>query len=220
MCTFLHLKRAVMWWWVCIWSPLNTNPSHLSPCAFLKFVNVWTPSKTRGWGGGAITANRVSNHFIKVGLHISGTGILCGIMWSSFEKQVENDWRLKQLMNTYTERSGATHVCSGQLLREFGEKGTSEGLHRSRICSVNKCECVSDISVKYNFQPLVLWQIFNPFDYTLRTHVVQTTTAYKPTNRAVANTADPEVRSSVFFSKKVHSLTRSLHQIKNFTQGF
>ena len=130
-----------------IWSPLNTNPSYLSPCAFLRFVNVWTPSKTLAWGGAAITANRVSNQFIKVGLRISGTGILCGIMWFSFGKQVENDWRLKQLMNTYTERSGATHVCSGQLLREFGEKGTPEGLHRSRICSVNKYECV-------------LWQIF------------------------------------------------------------
>lgn len=40
-------------------------------------------------------------------------------MWSSFWKQVENDQRVKQLMNTYTERSGATHVCSRQLLREF-----------------------------------------------------------------------------------------------------
>lgn len=31
-------------------------------------------------------------------------------------------------MNTYTERSGATHVHSGQLLSELGERGTSEGV--------------------------------------------------------------------------------------------
>lgn len=51
---------------------------------------------------------------------------------------MENDCRLKQLMNTYTERSGATHVCSGQLLRESAgrERGTSEGLHRSQSFSV------------------------------------------------------------------------------------
>lgn len=40
---------------------------------------------------------------------------------------MENDWRLKQLMNTYTEMSGRTHVCSGQLLSELG-RGTSEGV--------------------------------------------------------------------------------------------
>lgn len=62
---------------------------------------------------------------------------------------MENDWRLKQLMNTYTERSGATHVCSGQLLSELQERGTSEGLHRSRIFSVMH-KCVCDISVKGN----------------------------------------------------------------------
>lgn len=49
---------------------------------------------------------------------------------------MENGWRLKQLMNTYTESSGATHVCSGQLLRELREGGSLEGLHRSRIASV------------------------------------------------------------------------------------
>lgn len=39
---------------------------------------------------------------------------------------MENDQRVKQLMNTYTARSGATHVCCGQLLSEFRQEGTSE----------------------------------------------------------------------------------------------
>lgn len=49
---------------------------------------------------------------------------------------MENDLRLKQLMNTYTEKSGVTHVCSGQLLRE----ALLRGLHRSTIFSgIDKC---------------------------------------------------------------------------------
>lgn len=86
-------------------------------------------------------------------------------------------------MNTYTERSGATHVCSGQLLSGFRERGTPEGLHRS-------------INVYLIYQlnviiPVVLWQLFyinmwlfNPVNHTcplagssLCAHVVQTTTA-------------------------------------------
>ncbi len=78
---------------------------------------------------------------------------------------MENDWRLKQLMNAYTERSGATHVCSGQLLSELGERGTSEGLHGSRIFSV-VYKCVFDISVKCNYPPLgALANILDQYEF-------------------------------------------------------
>lgn len=66
-------------------------------------------------------------------------------------------------MNTYTERSGATHVCSGQLLSELRERGTSEGLHRSRISSVMH-ECVL-YRLNVIIQPLVGYHI--PFNRSI-----------------------------------------------------
>lgn len=148
---FLHLKFAVISMW------LDTNKQHKS--LSLHSWNLWLfEVSPRHWHGGktTITENRGSN-LLSVCLCISGTGILCGIMWSSFGNQMENDWRLKQLMNTYTERSGATHVCSGQLPSGFKERDTPEGLHGSSIFlwCINVC-LIYQLNVL--IQPLVLWQ--------------------------------------------------------------
>lgn len=103
---------------------------------------------------------------------------------------MENDWRLKQLMNTYTERSGATHVCSGQLLSELRERGTSEGLHRSKVFSLMHKRLFA-LSVTCNYTtPGALANILDRYRVylthstthtltgpSLCVHVVQTTTA-------------------------------------------
>lgn len=148
----LPLKSAVISMW------FDTNKQHKS--LSLHSWNLWLfELSPRHWHGGKNNNNRKwgQQSFIKVCLCISGTGILCGIMWSSFGKQMENDCRLKQLMNTYTERSGATHVCSGQLPSGFKERDTPEGLHGSSIFlwCINVC-LICQLNVL--IQPLVLWQ--------------------------------------------------------------